>query len=85
MLLSHFCSLNPDEYCKLIGNIEDVLSKYTYLMAALEEGGETGDGLKIGKLFLTTAPSLSDCLSTYCSNHPFAVALLETRRLFIII
>lgn len=82
--MSHFCSLNPDEYCKLVGNIDDVLTKYTQLMSALEEAGENGDGLKIGKLFLTSAPTLSDCLSTYCSNHPFAVALLETRRFLII-
>jgi len=72
--------LNPEEYVKLIGNIEDVLIRYSQLVSALEEGGETGDGVKIGKLFLTSAPGLSECLHIYCANHPFAVALLETRR-----
>ncbi|XP_065347611.1 rho guanine nucleotide exchange factor 7 isoform X2 [Cloeon dipterum] len=72
--------LNSDEYVKLIGNIEDVLAKYSRLLASMEEGGETGDGVRVGKLFLTTAPGLSECLQTYCANHPFAVALLETKR-----
>ncbi|XP_059482593.1 rho guanine nucleotide exchange factor 7 [Neocloeon triangulifer] len=72
--------LNPDEYSKLIGNIEEVLIKYSRLLAAMEEGGETGEGVKIGKLFLTSAPGLSECLQIYCANHPFAVALLEIRR-----
>jgi hypothetical protein len=64
----------------LIGNIEDVLAEYKQLLAALEEGGDVGEGVKVGKIFLTVAPRLSECLNIYCSNHPFAVALLETRK-----
>lgn len=73
--------MTSDEYTKLTGNIEEVLVQHSQLITAMEEGGgEVGEGVRVGKLFLSSAPVVGECLTTYCGNHPLAVALLETHR-----
>ncbi|KAF4525620.1 hypothetical protein B566_EDAN001219 [Ephemera danica] len=73
--------LTPEEYARLVGNIEDVLAQHSNLVTAMEEGGaEGGEGVRVGKLFLTSAPAVGECVTNYCANHPLAVATLETRR-----
>ncbi len=69
--------LSGREYAHLSGNIEELLTFQQSLLATLEENAKLeGRQKRIGACFMRAATQYKTLYSSYCANHPKAVAVL---------
>ncbi|GFR94538.1 rho guanine nucleotide exchange factor 7 [Elysia marginata] len=73
--------LSPSEYGTLIGNMEEIITFQQSFLTTLEDCEKLPlNQRRIGGIFMQFAPSMKELHSSYCSNHPKAVSLLQKRR-----
>ncbi|XP_071950556.1 rho guanine nucleotide exchange factor 6-like isoform X2 [Antedon mediterranea] len=68
--------LSPVEYATLKGNIDKFLPFHQSLKKVIEENALSDTKQRIGQCFIKAAADYKAIYSTYCANHPKAVAVL---------
>ncbi|XP_070504309.1 uncharacterized protein RtGEF isoform X2 [Chironomus tepperi] len=64
--------LNKDEFAQLISNFVEVVELHEELLKDLEECND-----RVGKLFLSKAPTMKKIHQTYCAMHPKAIVIVD--------
>ncbi|XP_071164638.1 rho guanine nucleotide exchange factor 7-like isoform X36 [Mytilus edulis] len=73
--------LTPVEYTKLVGNLDDILAFQNNFLSSIEDCMKQLPHLRrIGGVFMKHAPRLKELYLEYCSNHPRAVAIVQSKR-----
>lgn len=67
--------LNPDEYVQLMCNFVEVVEMHEEFLQNLEESND-----RVGKVFLTKAPTMKKVHQCYCAAHPRAVVIVDKYR-----
>lgn len=68
-------SLNQDEYTQLMCNFVEVVEMHEEFLQNLEESND-----RVGKVFLTKAPTMKKVHQCYCAAHPRAVVIVDKYR-----
>lgn len=71
-MLLIFSRLNGDEYAQLLGNFVEIVETHEELLMAMENSND-----RIGKLFLSKAPTMKCVHQAYCAAHPRAIVVLD--------
>lgn len=67
--------LSPDEYVQLMCNFVEVVEMHEEFLQNLEESND-----RVGKVFLTKAPTMKKVHQCYCAAHPRAVVIVDKYR-----
>ncbi|CRL01258.1 CLUMA_CG014472, isoform B [Clunio marinus] len=67
--------LTSDEYAQLMCNFVEVVNLHEELLNDLEESND-----RIGKLFLSKAPTMKRIHHTYCIMHPKAIVIVDKHK-----
>lgn len=67
--------LTPDEYVQLMCNFVEVVEMHEEFLQNLEESND-----RVGKVFLTKAPTMKKVHQCYCAAHPRAVVIVDKYR-----
>uniref|UniRef100_A0A1Q3FCT9 Putative guanine nucleotide exchange factor n=1 Tax=Culex tarsalis TaxID=7177 RepID=A0A1Q3FCT9_CULTA len=67
--------LTPDEYTQLMCNFVEVVEMHEEFLQNLEESND-----RVGKVFLTKAPTMKKVHQCYCAAHPRAVVIVDKYR-----
>ncbi|XP_065093246.1 rho guanine nucleotide exchange factor 7 isoform X4 [Ochlerotatus camptorhynchus] len=67
--------LNTDEYTQLMCNFVEIVEMHEEFLQNLEESND-----RVGKVFLTKAPTMKIIHQCYCSAHPRAIVIVDKYR-----
>ncbi|KAL9925999.1 rho guanine nucleotide exchange factor 7 isoform X2 [Glossina fuscipes] len=67
--------LTADEYAQLMCNFVEIVKIHEELLSQMEECND-----RVGKLFLTKAPTMKQAHQAYCAAHPKAIVILDKHK-----
>lgn len=67
--------LTPDEYTQLMCNFVEVVEMHEEFLQNLEDSND-----RVGKVFLTKAPTMKKIHQCYCAAHPRAIVIVDKYR-----